>query len=208
MRAVVAVLTVLVVVLYPVAIWIGLAHLSPRAVGLWLLVALVPGVVLRFRKAKGEDVRAVLRVPLAIVSVVLLGVVLDDPRFVLAMPVLVSLLLLATFASSLRADHTIIERFARMQNEKPLTAGQIAHCRQATWGWCAFFLVNAAIAATLALAAPVSWWAAYSGGIAYGLMGAVYGVEYIVRRARFRMYGGGLFDRILARLFPPREAAQ
>lgn len=214
MKAVLATLTIALVVLYPVAIWIGLTHFSARVVGLSILALLVPALWARFRRASRADLVAVSRVPLAIFAVVMLGVIFDDGRFVLAMPVLVSVVLLVTFGSSLFGEHTIIERFARMQEARlagpdapppELTAAQIAHCRQVTWAWSIFFVLNAAVAGLLALFAPISWWAAYSGGIAYGLMGVMFAVEYLLRQYRFRRYGRGLHDRVLARILPPRE---
>lgn len=213
-KVIAGVATTVLVVLYPVAIWVGLMHFSARLVGLWILALLVPALVVRFRRAARADLWAAARVPLAILAVVLLGVIFDDARFVLAMPVLISAVLLVTFGGSLFAEHTLIERFARMQEARlaktssppPLSAAQVAHCRQVTWVWCVFFVLNGAIAAALALFAPLAWWAAYSGGIVYGLMGALVAVEYVVRQYRFRRYGGGLHDRVLARLFPPRSA--
>ena len=86
----VGVVTTTLVMLYPLAIWFGLTHFSARTVGLWILALLVPTALYRFRKARREDVLAVLRVPIAVALVVGLGVLTDDARFVLAMPVLIT----------------------------------------------------------------------------------------------------------------------
>jgi uncharacterized membrane protein len=213
MKAVLATLTIALVVLYPVAIWIGLTHFSARVVGLSILALSVPALWARFRRASRADLVAVSRVPIAILAIVLLGVIFDDGRFVLAMPVLVSLALLAAFASSLFAERTIVERFARMQearlagSENPapeLSPAQVAHCRQVTWAWSIYFVLNAGAAGVLALFAPTSWWAAYSGGIAYAIMGLMFVGEYLLRQYRFRRYGRGLHDRVLSRILPPR----
>lgn len=207
-----AIATGALVVLYPIAIWVGLTHFSTRAVGLWILLLLVPSIALRFRRASREDLNVALRVPLAVLLVVLLGVLFDDPRFVLAMPVLINVVLLVTFGASLGSERTIVERFARMQEVRrqgseriAFSDAQRAHCRQVTWAWCGFFVLNGAVAAGLALAAPLSWWAAYTSGVAYALMGALFIVEYLVRQYRFRRYGAGLHDRLLSRILPPRE---
>ncbi|MEQ9074581.1 MAG: hypothetical protein RLP09_12055 [Sandaracinaceae bacterium] len=199
------VVTTTLVMLYPLAIWFGLTHFSARTVGLWILALLVPTALYRFRKARREDVLAVLRVPIVVALVVGLGVLTDDARFVLAMPVLINAVLLVTFAGSLRGV-PMIERFARMQ-EPELSEAQRAHCRQVTWAWIFFFFLNGLCAALLALFASRFWWAAYNGGVAYGLMGAMFAGEYVLRQFRFRKYGEGLHDRLLARLFPPREGA-
>lgn len=196
------VITIVLVILYPVAIGVGLSTFGARTVGLWILLVLVPVTLVRFRKAPREDLLAVLRVPLVILAVVLLGVITDDARFVLAMPVLINLALLATFGASL-AGTPMIERFARMQEKDGLSDAQVRHCRQITWVWIAFFAINASIAAGLALFAPLAWWTVYNAGIAYGLMGLLFAGEYVLRQYRFRKYGAGLHDRLLSRIFPP-----
>ena len=204
MKVVVGALTTLLVVLYPVGIWFGLTHFSARTVSLWILAILVPTALFRFRKARREDVWAVLRIPLVIALTVGAGALFDDRRFVLATPVLINAALLLTFAASLRGV-PIIERFARMQLGDDLSEAHRAHWRQVTWAWIVFFGLNAAIAA--ALASQPAWidaWAAYNGGIAYGVMGVMFAAEYVLRQYRFREYGEGVADRLLRRIFPPR----
>lgn len=206
MRLALAITNVVLAIVYPLAIWWSLTHFSPRVVGLVALAVVVPLLALRFRHAEREHLVALLRVPLVIMTVLLLGVAYDDARFVLVMPVLINVGLLVTFASSLRGPMPLIERFARMQQTE-LSAAQRAHCRQATSAWVVFFALNASVAGVLALFAPLAWWAAYNGGIAYGVMGMMFIGEYVVRKVRFREYGRGLHDRLLAKLFPPREAS-
>ena len=202
MKVFAGVVTTILVMLYPIAIWVGLSYFGPRTVGLWIVLLLVPTLALRFRRARREDVLAAVRVPLIVLVVVGSGIVLDDERFVLAMPVVINLALALTFGASLWST-PIIERFARMQHpEEGLDEGQVLHCRQVTRVWVGFFVLNASIAGGLALAAPVSYWATYNGGIAYGAMGLLFALEYIVRAYRFRRYGRGLHDRLLSRIFP------
>lgn len=190
--------------LYPVAVWVGLTYLSTRAVGLLVLGVLVPMLVVRLWRADRTTFWSILRIPLAILGLILIGVILDDRRYVLAMPVLINTVLLLTFGPTLRRGAIpMIERFARMQ-EPELGPDKQAHCRQFTWVWCGFFAANGAVAAALALWAPLAWWATYTGLVAYVLMGLLFTIEYVVRKARFREYGRGLHDRLLARLFPPR----
>jgi len=206
MKILVGVLTTILVVTYPLAIWYGLTHVSARTVSLWVLALIVPGALYRFRAARREDLFAVLRIPVLVAVVVGCGALLDDRRFVLATPVLISLVLMVSFAASLRGT-TVIERFARMQaGDAGLSEAQVRHCRQVTWAWVAFFCLNGTVAAMLSTdEAWVGAWAAYNGGIAYALMGVMFVGEYLLRRYRFREYGGGLHDRLLSRIFPPRE---
>ena len=77
----------------------------------------------------------------------------------------------------------MIERFARLQTDD-LNADQLRWCRMWTVIWCAFFVVNGSIALVLSWA-PLVWWAAYNGGLAYGLIGLLLGTEYLLRKRRF-----------------------
>lgn len=197
------VLNIVLAVCYPLLLWFCLTRYSPRVTGALSLALLVPILLLRFRGAKREDLIAALRIPALIALLLGLGIVFDDARFMLALPVLINGALLLTFGFSLRTVPTI-ERFARMQHPE-LPESHRPHCRQATIAWCIFFFLNGAIAGVLALTAPVHIWATYTGGIAYALMGLMFAGEYILRRIRFREYGPWPHDRALAKLFPPRE---
>jgi uncharacterized membrane protein len=204
-QKVLAVSNAVLVVSYPLAVYFGLLHLSARSLGLLLMALLLPGLALKFRAARREDLLAVARIPLSLLAVVALAAVFDDKRFVLGMPVLINLVLLYGFASSLRST-PMVERFARMQDPQ-LGPEQVKYCRGVTKVWCAFFVLNAALSAVLALFASVALWALYTGLLAYILIGTVGATEYVVRKARFREYGPHLHDRLLAKLFPPPGAA-
>jgi uncharacterized membrane protein len=200
----IGVLNGVLTVLYPVAIWLGLTRLGARATGVMVLGLLVPLVAFRLRKADRTTFWSVLRVPIAILCLVVLGIVTGDARFVLALPVLISAVLLVTFGATLRAGATpMIERFARI-TEPDLPPDKQAHCRRWTVRWCVFFVINGVIAAALGLWASPFVWASYTGGLAYALMGVLFSVEYVERRARFRDFGDGLLDRLLRRALPPR----
>lgn len=202
MRLFLTILNIVLGVTYPLAIWWSLTHYSPRVVGVLALALVLPMMLLRFRNAEKGHLLAALRIPLVIMGLLLLGVIFDDERFVLAMPVLINAALLLTFGASLRGEMPIIERFARMQ-DPDLTPPKVAHCRQATVAWCVFFVLNGAVAGVLALAAPLRWWATYTGGIAYALMGLMFAGEYVIRAYRFRDYGAFPLDRLLEKVWPP-----
>jgi len=185
---------------YPLLVYVGVSRWSPRVLGLVLLAALLPGLVSKLRTADRAHLWPVLRVPLSLFALVGLGAALDEPRFFYALPVLVNLMLLANFAATLRGPVSMIERFARMQ-EPELPPGGEAYCRKVTIVWCWFFVANAAASAALALWAPVAWWSLYVGGIAYLLIGVMFTVEYIVRKATFRRFSDALPDRLLRKVF-------
>jgi hypothetical protein len=66
---------------------------------------------------------------------------------------------------------------------------------------------NAVAVAVLAFAAPLEWWALYTGLVFYLLMGLLIGVEFCFRKWWFRYYGDGHVDRLLARLLPAERTA-
>ena len=196
-----AVLNGVLVAVYPIAVYVGLTHFGARDLGVVLGLLLLPSLVQRVRTARREDLRVALRLPLSVLALLAIGALLDDARLVLALPVLINLALLAQFGGSLRGT-PLVERFARMQ-QPSLSAAQVAYCRVVTKVWCGFFVINGLTAAALALFAPLGWWTLYNGLLAYVAMGLLGATEYVVRKARFREYGSGLHDRLLARLFPP-----
>ena len=210
MKVLLGILNVVLAVTYPVAIWWALTHRSPRTVGLVALGIAVPFLALRVARADRAHLGPVLRLPLSVLALLLTGTLLEDARFFLVMPVLISLALLVQFAASLRGM-PIVERFARMQDphlaEGPDGPAKQRHCRQVTQAWCVFFVLNGLVAGVLAFAAPTRIWAIYSGGVAYALMGAMFAGEYVLRKARFREYGRGPQDWLLRRVFPPREGS-
>jgi uncharacterized membrane protein len=177
-------LAAVALVAYPLLVWVGLTRGSPRRLALVLLAVLLPAIVIRMR-ASTSRLRGLALLPLVTVAALLITAVLDTAGLVLFVPLAINALLLAGFGSTLRAgSQPLIERLARLQ-QPALSAEQQQWCRLWTWIWCAFFVLNGGTALGLALAAPLSWWAVYNGLVAYGLMGALFAVEWLLRRRRF-----------------------
>lgn len=173
------------VALYPFVVWYALSRGSARAAAIVLLCATLPLALLRWRNVGSGALRGLGILPFVTVFTVGLGALLGEAGFVLAVPSVVNVVLLSVFASTLRPGSTpMIERFARLQLERP-TPEQLRWCRAWTWIWCAFFVVNGGTATALALWAQTSWWAAYTGGIAYLGIGALLLLEWTLRRRRF-----------------------
>lgn len=182
-------------VAYPILVWWGLRQGSARTVALALLAVVLPLGVLRWCAAReggaaeAETPRGSLRglalLPLATIVALSLAALLDRAGYVLAVPTVINAAFLLAFGVTLRdGAMPMIERFARLQ-ESELSPAQLAWCRLWTWIWCAFFVANGTTAAVLALAAPLDWWAVYTGLLSYALMGVLFTVEWAVRRRRF-----------------------
>lgn len=168
---------------YPVAAWLVLTQATVAGAGWLLFVALVPRTYLLVSRAKSANWRSIAGPPLAVATLVGLAIVCDDARFVLAVPTLVALTLLLAFGHSLAAT-PMVEQYARLVQPQ-LTEAEVRHCRQATWLWCGFFVVNGAISLTLALRPDPTPWALYTGVYCYVAMAGLFGLEYAVRVMRF-----------------------
>ena len=96
-------------------------------------------------------------------------------------PVVVSLLMLGIFGTSLFSKQTIIERLARLQYPDLPLAG-VQHTRRVTQIWCVFFIFNASIAAGLVWLDQHDWWAIYTGVVSYVLMGGLFVGEWLYRK--------------------------
>jgi uncharacterized membrane protein len=196
--------TVIATVAYPLLVYLGLRLLDARELALLCAVVFIARVVAR-EPGRLRHLRPLAAPGLAVAIILGSTAVLDDGRFLLAAPSLVSLSLLLAFARTLRTGPTVAESFARMQHAD-MTAAEIAHCRVVTQAWCVFFAANAAVAAWLALFASLETWTFYTGFLAYVVMGAMFASEFVYRTWRFRRYHGSAVDPLLQRFFPPRPS--
>lgn len=168
------VLTAVLTLLYPLAIWFGHGQLEPR----WLAGLLLLTVATRLPALKLSGVArwsvagALVLVGCAIWSNLLLPLKLY--------PVLVSMALLAGFGYSLTTPMSAVERMARLGGQDFPPVAQ-AYMRKVTQVWCGFFVLNGAIALGTALWASEAVWSLYTGVVSYVLMGILFGAEYLVR---------------------------
>lgn len=164
----------LLTVLYPLAIWFGHGQVEPRWLALLLLLAAacrLPALKLQ-RAARWSVAAALLLAAIALWSNLLLPLKLY--------PVLVNVVLLATFGYSLWAPPSVVECLARLR-EKDFSPAAVRYTRRVTQVWCGFFIVNGGIALATALWASEAVWSLYTGVIAYILMALLFGGEYLVR---------------------------
>jgi uncharacterized membrane protein len=183
---------------YPALAWLGIRFLGTRTAALLLLAAAVASHVRKLRWRRAEF-GGLAWLAVAVTGLLLLAAMLDDPRFILAYPALVNLVLLAQFGWTLRSGPPMVERFARLQVDD-LSPHEIAYCRTVTAVWCGFFVLNGVTAALVAGWSSQNVWAIYNGFVAYVLMGLLFAVEYVVRKVRFGRFGPGLLDRMIERM--------
>lgn len=175
-RLLTVVLTVLLV-LYPLLVYVGLQQLGPRVLAAILLAAALLRVVVAkvTRQALGNSSWLLFAAAAATGSTLATGSVFGLKFY----PVLVSAVLLAVFGYSLWRPPSMIERFARLQ-QADLPEQAIPYTRKVTWVWCGFFVLNGTIA-TATVFASDQVWALYNGLLSYILMGILLAGEYLVR---------------------------
>lgn len=168
-------------VVYPVIVYVALQYVDAKYLGAALLAVLL----LRHRRqARGvaQGLGPVAAGVLGVMALFAAAVWWRNDEILLRMyPALLNLSGLAMFGYTLRFAPSMVERFARLQQD-PLPAGAARYTRRVTWLWCGFFLINSFIAGYTALFATREVWVLYNGLIAYGLMGILFVGEWLVRR--------------------------
>ncbi|WP_454831032.1 hypothetical protein [Pseudoxanthomonas wuyuanensis] len=159
---------------YPLAVYFALGRFEPRWLALLLFVlALLRAVAAReavwLAAAGGAGLLA------------LTATIFNQALPLKLYPALVNAVMLAVFAISLRFPPTVIERIARLQDPQ-LPASGVIYTRRVTQVWCGFFIVNGSLALVTALWTSDRVWALYNGLIAYGLMGLLFGGEWLIRQ--------------------------
>lgn len=165
-------------VAYPVAVFLALKFVGPALVAMLLAGLLIIRILFAVRQGRfGADI-----LPLGLAIVALAVISTFDVLLALKFyPVILSVGLGLVFAHSMYRPPNVIERFARAM-EPRLNARGVAYTRNVALIWIAFFVLNALIAAWLALFASVAWWTLYTGLIAYGVMACLFLGEFAIRQ--------------------------
>lgn len=169
--------------LYPLAIWWGGGRLEPR----WLALGLVALGLVRLATTREAGWRWVGVGALALGAVASTLNVGWPLKFY---PVVVNASLLAVFGVTLWRGPSMVERLARL-TQPTLPPHVVGYTRKVTVVWCAFFVVNGAVATATAVWGSEASWALYNGGIAYGAMGALFAGELVVRKLVKRRHAAG-----------------
>lgn len=170
--------------LYPALVYFGLQHFGPRSVAGLILVIVLLRTLTTASLGGGASSSHWL---LLAASVATLGTLVTGSDISLKFyPVMVSLTLLLVFATSLWKPPTVIERIARLQDPQLPPEG-VNYTRVVTWVWCGFFVFNGTVATITAFSSDRIW-AIYNGFISYLLMGALFSLEYLIRRQRIHQH--------------------
>ncbi len=173
--------------LYPLAVYWGLTHAgqTPLLLGLLLIFSLrlLPGLLKgRVRLGPLPEWLWLGRLLACIgLGLTLLSALFSARHWLFYYPLAVSLALLCLFGWSLTRPMSLVERLARLQ-DPALPPAAIGYTRRVTQVWCAFFVINGALAAFTIWHGDLALWSLYNGLISYVLMGGLMGAEYLVRR--------------------------
>lgn len=167
----------LLLLFYPLAVFIGLRYLDPR----WLALILVAAACWRlFLYRHRRTGIATLPLLVAALGATVLTLTTGSSYGLLLYPVMVNGVLFTLFVSSLLRPPSAIETLARLQ-EPDLPPQAVRYTRKVTQIWAAFFAINGGIALATVFLDPY-WWTLYNGLIAYLLMGTLMAAEWLVRR--------------------------
>jgi uncharacterized membrane protein len=156
---------------YPALVYFILQHHGARALVLPLAGLALARFILKREWIWGAGV----------LLLALLALLTNHSLPVKLYPAVVSLSFLAVFGYSLYKPPSFVERIARLR-EPDLPPQAVMYTRRVTFVWCIYFLVNAAIAAGLALWGSDRDWALYSGAVSYVLAGLLFAGEFLVRQ--------------------------
>ena len=167
--------------LYPALVYVGMSYLGVT----WIAIALfaicfLRLVVFRFARAPALGATQLVVICCGGIALAVIGAVGDSPDAMLLYPVFVNAVMLALFAWSVARPPTIVERIARLR-EPDLSTDAVPYLRRVTIAWIVFFVCNGAVALYTALQTSLQTWAFYNGFVAYVLIGAMFGGEFLTR---------------------------
>ena len=109
----------------------------------------------------------------------------NSSLFLKLYPIVISIMLLFIFGSTLFTKPNMIFRFAALQDKSikgSVNEKRIEHyCLKVTYVWCAFFIFNTFAAALTVFFCDEKIWTVYNCGISYAIMGTIFTVEFIIR---------------------------
>ena len=170
------VLLVVLSIIYPAVVYFGLQTADAR----YLVLILATMAIIRAVTLDKSPLNHWCWLPLLLILIAVTW--LQNSALMLKLyPVFINASFFLLFTWSLWNPPPIIERIARLtHNDFPESA--ITYTRKVTIVWCYFFMLNGSISLGTTLFASDALWALYNGLIAYGLMGTLFSIEWVIRQ--------------------------
>ncbi|MBI2241916.1 MAG: hypothetical protein HYU59_14070 [Magnetospirillum gryphiswaldense] len=164
--------------LYPLAVYWSLGRV-PAMVLVALALTVAVGRLLLLRRSTAARALA----PALVLVLITLSVLafFDTSAATLAYPVLMNAAMAIGFGLSLLRPPSLVECFAALTEPSPSENAR-AYMRKVSAVWCMFLTLNTGVSAATALGGDLDLWAFYNGFLSYVLMGALFFVEWLVRR--------------------------
>jgi uncharacterized membrane protein len=170
-------LLTMAVIAYPMVVYFLLDLVGPIALGLLLVLLLLPRAVLIAGRSATWLVGSS-----AICVVFAIFLTFADSELVLKLyPTFVNLGLLVAFGYTLIRPPSMIERLARRFGLRISQRG-IGYTRGVTMLWCVFFVLNAAVATFITFTGTMEAWTYYNGFLAYVLIATLFVIEFGFRQ--------------------------
>ncbi|RTR29327.1 hypothetical protein [Shewanella atlantica] len=175
MRLFLQIVTSLLLIGYPLAVYFGLNYLPAGTIAMVLCLFLILRLLIQKQQVK------------SMVLPLLVGIGLTAGSFIakrhdwlLYYPVVINLSMLLLFGYSLKSGPSMIERLARLK-EPDLPDEAIPYLQKVTLIWCGLFVFNGVVALYTARYSSLEIWTLYNGLIAYLLIGSLLGGEWLYR---------------------------
>ncbi|SMG65364.1 conserved hypothetical protein, membrane [methanotrophic bacterial endosymbiont of Bathymodiolus sp.] len=175
-----SIISAIVFLLYPYLVYRGV-----KEGVVWFAPAVIASIY--FYQAVKARSRQVRLQKLAIVIILFLGAAFYQDTMAKLIPIFIQLSLMLFFGKTLLINKgpSLVERFALLEfpDIPPVLS---RYCRHLTMLWTGFFAFNVLACVILAVAAPVEWWAIYTGVLIFVLTALIMVAEYIWRFFLFR----------------------
>lgn len=175
-QRIVTLLIMVVMLAYPLVVYLHIESVSPR----WYAFALLVLVGLRF-VVLGNTRQLSNWMMLILAAVFCVAVMLLESVTLLTFyPVLMNVGMGLMFITSLADEQSLIEKFARAGGKQPPEAAR-GYLRALSLSWGVLLLLNGVASAYTAWFTSLSVWALYNGLISYLVMGGFAAIEYAYR---------------------------
>ena len=175
MRLFLQIVTSLLLLGYPLAVYFGLNYLPAGTIAMVLCFILILRLLIQKQQVKAMILPIIVGIGLTAASFIA-----KQHDWLLYYPVVINLSMLFLFAYSLKLGPSMIEKLARLK-EPNLPDEAIPYLKKVTLIWCGLFVFNGSVALYTANFSSLEIWTLYNGLIAYLLIGSLLGGEWLYR---------------------------